>query len=71
MRPKLWVAPLAVDPGTDLLHDHPELLLLNEDGAVQNITWWNSFYLCPGLSGDGRERKALVAGSWATGASRA
>jgi len=34
LRPKLWVAPLAVDPGTDLLHDHPELLLLNEDGAV-------------------------------------
>ena len=29
LRPKLWVAPLAVDPGTDLLHDHPELLLLD------------------------------------------
>jgi alpha-galactosidase len=67
LRPKLWVAPLAVDPGTDLLHDHPELLLLNEDGAVQNITWWNSFYLCPGAPGTIENAKALVRrimGTW-------
>jgi alpha-galactosidase len=67
LRPKLWVAPLAVDPGTDLLHDHPELLLLNEDGAVQNITWWNSFYLCPAAPGTVENAKALVRrilGTW-------
>jgi len=47
LQPRLWFSPLAVGPGTDLLHDHTDMLLLDKDGAVQNITWWNSFYLCP------------------------
>ena len=47
MKPRLWLSPLAVDPGTDLLHDHSDMLLLNQDGQVQNVTWWNSFTLCP------------------------
>lgn len=47
MRPRLWLAPLAVDPGTDLLRDHPDLLLLDRDGAAQNVSWWNAFTLCP------------------------
>lgn len=67
LRPKLWVAPLAVDPGTDLLHDHPELLLLDENGAVQNVSWWNSFYLCPAAPGTIENAKALVRrilGTW-------
>ena len=44
---RLWWAPLAVVPGSDLLHDHTDMLLLDKDGAVQNISWWNAFYLCP------------------------
>jgi alpha-galactosidase len=44
---RLWWAPLAVVPGADLLHDHTDMLLLNKEGAVQNISWWNAFYLCP------------------------
>jgi alpha-galactosidase len=47
LKPRLWVAPLAAAPGSDLLHDHPDMLLLDKDGAPQNISWWNSFYLCP------------------------
>jgi alpha-galactosidase len=47
LKPKLWIAPLAVDPGTDLLHDHVDMLLLDKDGAVQDVTWWNAFTLCP------------------------
>jgi alpha-galactosidase len=47
MRPRLWFAPLAVDPGTDLLRDHPEMLILDRDGAAQNVSWWNAFTLCP------------------------
>jgi len=47
MKPRLWFTPLAVGPGTGLLHDHTDMLLLDKDGAVQNITWWNCFYLCP------------------------
>jgi alpha-galactosidase len=60
MKPKLWVAPLAVDPGTDLLHDHTDLLLLNEDGSVRDVTWWNSFYLCPAYPPTLERTQALV-----------
>lgn len=44
---QLWWAPLAVDPDTTLVNEHPEQLLLNEDGSKQRITWWDSWYLCP------------------------
>ncbi|WP_119084623.1 glycoside hydrolase family 36 protein [Altererythrobacter sp. B11] len=47
MRPRLWLAPLAVDPGTPLLRDHPDMLLLDRNGAAQNVSWWNAFTLCP------------------------
>lgn len=60
MKPRLWVAPLAVYPGTDLLHDHTDMLLLDKEGAVQNITWWNSFYLCPAYDKTLEYTKALV-----------
>ena len=60
MKARLWIAPLAVDPGTDLLHDHTDMLLLDKDGAVQNITWWNSFYLCPAYDKTIDYTKALV-----------
>ncbi|WJG09603.1 glycoside hydrolase family 36 protein [Aliiglaciecola sp. LCG003] len=47
LKAKLWWAPLAVDPGTDMIKQHPEMLLLNEDGSTRDITWWDSYYLCP------------------------
>ena len=47
LQARLWWAPLAVVPGADLLHDHTDMLLLDKEGAVQNISWWNAFYLCP------------------------
>ena len=47
LKPRLWVTPLAVDPGTDLMHDHVDMLLLDKDGAPQLISWWNAFYMCP------------------------
>ncbi len=47
LRSKLWWAPLAVDPGTDLLRDHADMLLINENGKPQDISWWDSYYLCP------------------------
>ncbi len=60
MKPKLWIAPLAVDPGTDLLHDQTDMLLLNERGEPQLVTWWNSFYLCPAYAPTVENGKALV-----------
>ena len=47
MRPRLWLAPLAASPGTDVLRDHADMLLLDQDGAAQNVSWWNAFTLCP------------------------
>jgi alpha-galactosidase len=47
LKPRLWVAPLAAAPGSDLLHDHADMLLLDKNGAPQLVSWWNSFYLCP------------------------
>jgi len=47
MRPRLWLAPLAVDPGTDLLRDHGDMLLLDRNGSAQNVSFWNAFTLCP------------------------
>jgi alpha-galactosidase len=44
---QLWWAPLAADPGSVLVHKHPEMLLLNADGSKQKISYWNSWYLCP------------------------
>ena len=67
LKPRLWFSPLAVDPGTDLLHDHTDMLLLGKDGAVQNISWWNSFYLCPAYQPTIAYTQALVrkiVGEW-------
>ena len=47
LKAKLWWAPLAADPGTDLLEEHEDMLLLDEDGNPQEVTWWDSYYLCP------------------------
>ena len=47
MRARLWLAPLAADPGSDVLHDHTDMLLLDKDGSVQKVSWWNAFTQCP------------------------
>lgn len=60
LKAKLWLAPLAVDPGTDLLRDHADLLLLNKDGSTRDITWWDSYYLCPAYEGTRSYTKALI-----------
>jgi len=44
---QLWWAPLATDPGSEVVKKHPEWLLLNKDGSKQKISYWNSWYLCP------------------------
>lgn len=47
LKAMLWWTPLAVDPGTDLIKNHPEFLLLNKDGSKEDISWWDSYYMCP------------------------
>lgn len=47
LKAKLWWAPLAADPGSKVIEEHPDILLINEDGAPQYITWWDSYYMSP------------------------
>ncbi|MDP9611348.1 MULTISPECIES: glycoside hydrolase family 36 protein [Streptomyces] len=47
MLPRLWWAPLAADPDSNLLRDHPDMLLLDRHGNKQKVTWWDSWTLCP------------------------
>jgi len=57
---QLWWAPLAADPGTELVRKHPEMLLLNADGSKQKISYWNSWYLCPADPAVIEYHKAIV-----------
>ena len=57
---QLWWAPLAADPGTELVKKHPEWLLLNADGSKQKISYWNSWYLCPADPAVVEYHKAIV-----------
>jgi alpha-galactosidase len=47
MRPRLWLAPLVADPGSDVLHEHADMLLLDANGGFQTVTWWNALTQCP------------------------
>lgn len=47
MLAKLWWAPLAADPDTKLLREHPEMMLVTKSGEPEFITWWDSYYLSP------------------------
>ncbi len=60
MRPRLWLAPLAADPGTDLLRDHSDMLLLGQDGKKQDVTWWDSYTMCPAYQPTIDYHRALV-----------
>lgn len=60
LKAKLWWAPLAGDPGTDLLKEHEDMLLLDEGGKPQKISWWDSYYLCPAYDKTVEYSKGLV-----------
>ena len=47
LKAKIWWAPLAADPGSNLTKNHPEMLLLQKDGTHEDISWWDSWYLSP------------------------
>jgi hypothetical protein len=47
LRPRLWWAPLAADPESNLFRRRPDMLLLDRDGNKQVVTWWDAYTLCP------------------------
>jgi alpha-galactosidase len=59
-RAQLWWSPLSAVPDSELLKNHPDYLLLNQDGSKQAVSWWNSYYLCPADHRVVEYHKALV-----------
>jgi alpha-galactosidase len=57
---QLWWSPLSAVPDSELLRDHPDYELLNQDGSKRKVSWWNSYYLCPADRGVVEYHKALV-----------
>ncbi|MGK5738727.1 glycoside hydrolase family 36 protein [Micromonospora sp. URMC 103] len=47
LRPRLWWAPLAADPESNLFKARSDMLLLDRDGNKQEVTWWDAYTLCP------------------------
>lgn len=60
LKVQLWWAPLAADPGTKILDEHPEVLMLSKDGEPYDISWWNSYYMSPVAEATFNETKKLV-----------
>ena len=57
---QLWWSPLSAVPDSQLLRDHPDYELLNEDGSKRKVSWWDSYYLCPADRRVVEYHKALV-----------
>ncbi len=47
LKAKLWWAPLAADPNSQLLKESSKMKLLTKERLPCMITWWNCFYLSP------------------------
>ena len=47
MKAQLWWAPLAAHNKSTLLKTKSDWLIKNKDGSNRDITWWDSWYLCP------------------------
>ncbi|MBV8049613.1 MAG: alpha-galactosidase [Acidobacteriaceae bacterium] len=59
-RAQLWWSPLSAVADSELLKQHPDYALLNQDGSKRKISWWNSYYLCPADQRVVEYHKALV-----------
>ncbi len=47
LKAKLWWAPLAVDPCTDLIYEHPDIILYTDEWIPRIISWWDAYYMAP------------------------
>ena len=60
LKADLWWAPMAADPGTKFLQEHPNTLILDKEGKPRDISWWDSWYLSPVDEDVKAETKRLV-----------
>lgn len=47
MKAKIWWAPMAADPGSRVLREHPETMLMTKEWVPEYISYWDSYYLSP------------------------
>ncbi|MBO4605576.1 MAG: alpha-galactosidase [Bacteroidales bacterium] len=47
LKAKLWWAPLLADSTSRAVAEHPEMMLIQKDGAHEFVSWWDSWYLSP------------------------
>jgi len=47
LKAKIWWTPLAADPDSKVLREHPHSRVVRKDGSPQYISWWDAFYLSP------------------------
>lgn len=47
LKAKVWWTPLAADPGSKALVEHPDMRIFQKDGSPEFITWWDAYYLSP------------------------
>lgn len=47
LKAKIWWTPLAADPGSKVLREHPDSKVIRKDGSPQFISWWDAYYLSP------------------------
>jgi alpha-galactosidase len=57
---QIWWSPLAMDSSSRLMAEHPDLLLKNEDGSPQVISWWDAWYMSPAYPGTIRHTEEMV-----------
>jgi alpha-galactosidase len=57
---QLWWSPMSGVLKSQLLEQHPDMLLKNRDQSNQKISWWDSYYLCPADKSVVEYHKALV-----------
>ena len=60
LKADLWWAPLAADPCTKFLEEHPDAVILDQEGKPRDITWWDSWFLSPVDADVRAETKRLV-----------
>ncbi len=47
LKAKIWWTPLAADPQSKVLLEHPDMRVFQKDESPQFITWWDAYYLSP------------------------
>jgi|WetSurMetagenome_2_1015567.scaffolds.fasta_scaffold19142_2 alpha-galactosidase len=67
LKAQIWWAPLAVAPQSNLFANHPEIIIQDQYGVPEYITWWDSYYMSPVYKGTidhTRETIQMFLGDW-------